>query len=99
MAMHRSSAKARTWVYFPFCWLGSHRPGAGPGGAGVVRRCLLVAPAAKTKHGLHTTPELWDALGVPGRGLGCLCHSGVAPCSNSLTASPILRRAETAAGG
>jgi hypothetical protein len=44
----RSSAKARTWGYFPFCWLGPHTPGTGPGGAEVARRCLLAAPAAKT---------------------------------------------------
>jgi hypothetical protein len=42
--------------------LGSHRPGAGPGGAGVARRCLLAAPAAKT---WTPYPTAWT--------VGCVC--------------------------
>ena len=58
----------------------------GPGPA----RAVLGWPAGacwrpqQPKHGLHTPPELWNAFGGPGGGLGCLCHSEVAPCSNSL---------------
>ena len=59
----------------------------GPGPA----RAVLGWPAGacwrpqQPKHRLHTPPELWNAFGGPGGGLGCLCHSEVAPCSNSLT--------------
>ena len=58
----------------------------GPGPA----RAVLGWPAGacwrpqQPKHGLHTPPELWNAFRGPGGGLGCLCHSEVAPCSNSL---------------
>jgi hypothetical protein len=81
---HRSSAKAPTWVYFPFCWLGSCRPGAGPGGAGVARRCMLPWRSQQPKHGLHTPPELWNAFGACGGLLGAKCHSRLPTSSNSL---------------
>ena len=61
----------------------------GPGPA----RAVLGWPAGacwrpqQPKHRLHTPPELWNAFGGPGGGLGCLCHSEVAPCSNSLALS------------
>jgi hypothetical protein len=71
-------------------------PRLGPGPA----RAVLGWPAGacwrpqQPKHGLHTPPGwtvrcVWGAWG----GLGCLCHSGVAPCSNSLEAPPRKKRA------
>ena len=54
---HRSSAKAPTWVYFPFCWLGSCRPRTGPGGAGVAHRRQLAAGGPSSQN-MDSIPHL-----------------------------------------